>query len=122
MLNTFIILLLQKKLFSYTLVAMEEREGYKFKAEVWIYPGVSAWHFVSLPKELAKEIKQKFGEKHRGWTSLPLEVKLGRSVWKTSMFRDKRNETYILPLKAEVRRREGIFASDKVEISINILI
>lgn len=35
--------------------------NYKIKADVWLYPGAAAWHFVTLPKTESNEIKTIFG-------------------------------------------------------------
>ena len=80
----------------------------------------AAWHFVSLSKSQSAEIDKKFGDKRRGWNSFPVSVKLGKTSWKTSIFFDKREEAYILPLKAEVRKKEGIRQGDKVTFTIKI--
>jgi hypothetical protein len=93
---------------------------YKLKSEVWLYPGMAGWHFISVSKKEAGEIKKKFGAKKRGWGSLPVVVTLGKTTWKTSIFPDKRSETYLLPLKAEVRIKEEIISGDKVTFSLDI--
>lgn len=95
---------------------------YKLQAEVLLYPGTTGWHFAYLPKGEAGLIRERFGALHRGWTSLPVEVKLGSLLWRTSMFYDRRNTTYILPLKAEVRKKAGVFHKDVINFSIRILV
>lgn len=93
-----------------------------FKAEVWLYPGMqSAWHFVSVPKALSVEIKERFGKSVRGWGSLPVEVTIGKSVWKTSIFPDKKSAAYLLPLKAKARQAEDIYKGDTISVSIKLL-
>lgn len=95
---------------------------FKMKSEeVWLYSGESAnWHFVSVPKGISAEIKERFGEKHRGWGSLPVMVIIGKTSWKTSIFPDRKSGGYLLPLKAEVRRKEGIRNGDKISFLIRI--
>jgi len=96
---------------------------FKIRSEVWIYPSsFAAWHFASIPKKETKIINQIFGGLKRGWGSLPVEVSLGKIKWKTSIFPDKRSETYILPLKSEVRRKEKIFDKDIINFSVEILV
>jgi hypothetical protein len=34
---------------------------HKVKAEVWLYPGMAGWRFVTLPRKMATEIKEKIG-------------------------------------------------------------
>jgi hypothetical protein len=94
----------------------------KFKARVWIYPGESAnWHFISLPKQEAAFIEKKYSQHKKGWGSLPVEVKVGKTSWKTSIFPDKRSGTYLLPLKAAVRKYEDIEAEEEITISLKVL-
>lgn len=95
---------------------------YKIKSKVWLYPGMAGWHFVSVPKKQSKEIKKVFGDLAHGWGSLPVSVKIGRTKWKTSIFPDSRTDLYILPLKAEVRKKELIKAEDKVYIDLELIL
>ena len=44
----------------------------------------------------------------------------GGTRWKTAIFLDTKRGTYLLPIKAEVRRREQIQAGMVVEVSILI--
>ena len=97
------------------------KSNFTFKTKIWLYPGAqAAWHFVSLPKELAAEIKSGFGKSARGWGSLRVEVTIGKTTWKTSIFPDKKSGTYLLPLKADMRKREGVKAGDEVSVHIKI--
>lgn len=92
---------------------------YKFSEKVWLYPGETAqWHFVTIPKKESREIKDRFKGISRGFGSVPVEVMLGITTWKTSIFPDKRSGTYFLPLKASVRKVEDIEAGDIVDFSL----
>jgi hypothetical protein len=93
---------------------------YKMKSEVLVYPGMGGWRFLALPKKEAAEIKEKFGKVARGWGSIRVAVTVGKTKWQTSIFPDKRSGTYLLPLKAEVRRAEAIHDKDKVQFVIAI--
>lgn len=93
---------------------------YKIKSEVWLYPGMAGWHFLSIPKKDGEDIKKRFGKKQRGWGSLPVVVTLGKTSWNTSIFPDKQSGSYLLPLKALIRKKEGVFSGDKVSFSIEI--
>lgn len=89
--------------------------------KVWIYPGDFAnWYFVTLTKKIGQEIKETHGKKARGFGSLPVEVTIGQTVWKTSIFPDKRAGSYLFPLKAKVRKLEDIEAGEPVTFSIEI--
>lgn len=90
------------------------------EATVWIYAGDAAWHFVSLPKALAETLHARFGHAARGWGSLPVLVTIGQTSWRTSVFRDAKRGSYLLPLKAAVREKEGIQAGDTVAIRLDV--
>lgn len=89
-------------------------------AKVWLYPGPASWYFVTVPKRLSREIKDIFGPVQRGWRSLPLDVTVGSTHWKTSMFWDTQEDAYILPLKAEVRKKEKIKPGETISVRIEI--
>ena len=103
---------------------------YNVKSEVWLYPSATrstssgqagAWHFVSLSKKQSEEITKKFGALRRGWNSFRVAATLGKTTWNTSIFYDKREGAYILPLKAEVRKKEGVRQGDKVNLEVRIM-
>jgi len=98
------------------------KKKYKTRGKVWLYPGMAGWHFVSLEKKQSKEIKEKYGKNRRGFGSIPIKVTIGDTSWKTSIFPDKRSGTYLLPIKAEVRKKEGIFDDDTITFTIEIRI
>ena len=93
---------------------------YPIRATVWLYPGMAGWHFVTFPKIPAKEIKKTFGNMKRGWGSLPVKVTIGKTSWKTSIFPDKKTQLYLLPLKADVRKKERITHGDTIALTIEI--
>lgn len=41
--------------------------------------------------------------------------------WSTSLFRNKRDENYILPIKKDVRKKVGIYVGEVLEIKIEML-
>lgn len=87
---------------------------------MWVYPGMAAWRFITVPKKDSEVITKTHGAKKRGWGSLPVTVAIGKTKWNTSIFPDKKSGTYLLPLKAAVRKAEGIFDDDTVSYSITL--
>ena len=93
-----------------------------FKERVWIWPGgTAAWHFVNVPKDISEKIKKKYGANARGWGSLRVSAKLGKSTWQTSIFPDKRSGTYLLPMKASIRKTEGVYDGDLVNLKCELI-
>ena len=94
---------------------------YKFEAKLWLYPGDKAsWHFITVPKELALVVKKKYGTLAKGFGSLPVNVTIGKSKWKTSIFPDSRAGTYFLPIKAKIRKQEDLYVDDVACVSFTI--
>ncbi len=91
---------------------------YVVTAEVWRYPGDPGWHFVTLPDDVADELRARFAGRHRRFGSIRVQVTLGSSTWATSLFADRRSGSYLLPLKAHVREREAIAAGQVVTLTI----
>jgi hypothetical protein len=90
------------------------------KAEIWLYPANAAWHFISVPAATSANIKKQFADYHRGWGSLPVKVKLGKTSWQTSIFWDSKRKSYLLPLKSAVRKAEGIGEGDSVNLQLTV--
>ena len=93
---------------------------YEIRAEVWVHPGIAGWHFITLDKRSSAEITSKYGMHRRGWGSLPVVVTVGATTWRTSIFPDKTSGGYVLPLKADVRKKENIVEGKRILLSLNI--
>ncbi len=91
---------------------------FSFKARVWVWPGVGGWHFVNLPKELARKVK-KVGRPY-GAGFVRIKVTLGKSSWVTALFPHKESETYLLSIKKQIRKKEEVFEDDVVKLSFTL--
>jgi hypothetical protein len=94
----------------------------EFTATVWEWDGEAAWHFISLPAEDADHIRELFGARAGGFGSVRVEVAIGSSRWKTSVFPDKSRDTYLLPVKKQIRVREGLAAGVDASVELVVLI
>jgi hypothetical protein len=56
----------------------------------------------------------------RGFGSVPVEAAINGVAWRTSIFPQK-SGGYILPIKADVRKRAGVAAGDEVTLSLSLL-
>ncbi|HJV32402.1 MAG TPA: DUF1905 domain-containing protein [Patescibacteria group bacterium] len=101
---------------------MKTTNRYDLRAELWIYPGsVAAWHFITVPKKQGEDIRKRFGAKARGWRSLPVAVTIGATRWKTSIFPDSKAGSYLLPVKAAVRKKEKLMEGETIAFTLEIL-
>jgi Domain of unknown function (DUF1905) len=95
-----------------------------FTAPCWLYSGKGAWYFVNLPADSAGEItyfsKALNGGKRIGWGSVRVTVQVGKTVWQTSLFPDSKNKSYVLPIKAAVRKAENIIEGKPVKVRVSM--
>lgn len=73
-----------------------------------------------IDKAQSEKIKKKYAGPRRGFGAVRVSVKIGKTVWQTSIFPDKRSGTYLLPLKAKIRRAEGVFEGDAITFTLEI--
>jgi hypothetical protein len=55
-----------------------------------------------------------------GWGSVRVTAKIGSTKWTTSIFPDKALGTFLLPLKAQVRKAEDLFDGSEVNVELII--
>jgi hypothetical protein len=91
---------------------------YEFSANIWQNSAPGGWYFVSLPLELSNEIRGNLQRQEEGWGRLKAIAKIGNSEWSTAIWFDTKHNTYLLPIKADIRRHEKIELNYMLEISI----
>jgi len=93
-----------------------------FEAELWRWRAEEggSWIFVSLPFDLADEIDETSGPK-RGFGSVRVEVTIGSVTWRTSLFPSKEHKTYVLPVKAAVRKANDLDEGDTASIRLALV-
>lgn len=89
-----------------------------FTAPLWLWNGKGAWHFITLPADHSHIIKM--AVPRRGWGSVRVRVRIGETQWNTSIFPDSKSGCYFLPVKADVRKVEGLEADDEVEVMLSL--
>ncbi len=89
---------------------------YKFTATPWRHASPGGWYFVSLPVETAKEIRSLLRFEEEGWGRLKATAKIGNTEWDTAIWFDTKINTYLLPLKADTRKKENISTNGSVKI------
>ena len=88
---------------------------------LWLWTGENgSWHFITIPEEQSDEIRAHCLASMRGFQSARVEATIGDITWRTSVF-PMNSGGYILPVKADVRRKAGIAAEDEVTVEIELL-
>jgi hypothetical protein len=96
-------------------------DRWEFDAELWQWeasPGESGWVFLTVPGEVDEEIRMLSGPP-RGFGSVRVEATIGATTWRTSVFPDK-TRGFVLPVKKDVRRREGVAVGDVCRVALGL--
>ncbi len=93
---------------------------YSFVAELWLADGEAPWVFITVPPEVSDEIAES-APRGPGFGSVRVEVTIGGTTWRTSLFPDTRRSAYLLPIKKAVRTAEAVAVGDEVEVELQIV-
>lgn len=92
--------------------------AFAFRAPLWKYSAAAAWYFVTLPRGIADQIRPQ--APRVGFGSVRVQVTVGNTAWKTSVFPDKNSGSYLLPIKAAVRKAEGLQDGVAVDVFMEL--
>lgn len=97
-------------------------------APLWRWTGGNggAWHFLGIAGEPAEvlaatALMRRLEGLGRGFGSLRVRATIGETTWTTSVFPHRSGKApaeWILPVKAEVRRAEGLAEGDEVVLTL----
>lgn len=91
-------------------------KSFVIKAKVWRYPGAGGWHFVEMDEKTSARVKKAYTDAKVGWHFLKIHAKVGKTEWDTTLFPTKYGK-YLLAIKADVRKKEGIWDGDMVQVA-----
>lgn len=91
------------------------------QSTLWRWDGGRvSWHFISIPPEDSIEIRAHSLVNRGGFGSVRVEATVNSVTWRTSVFPQK-SGGYLLPVKADVRRRAEIGVDDEVTVTLELL-
>jgi hypothetical protein len=93
---------------------------YQFTSKIWKTAEAGGWYFVTLPSELSKEIRKTFKIEEEGWGRLKTAAKVGNTEWKTTIWFDTKKNSYLLPLKSDVRKNEKLIENQEINVELYI--
>lgn len=96
-------------------VAVVELE---FNGELWFWRGPSPFHFVTTPVRQAAEIEAVSDRVTYGWGMIPVTARIGSTTWSTSLW--PKDDSYLVPVKAAVRRAEDLEIGDLVTVRLTV--
>lgn len=97
---------------------MNTKIKFEFNAKIWIYSVKGAWHFVALPLDMSKEIRDNLKDEEEGWGRLKSVAEIGNTKWDTAIWFDTKRKTYLLPIKAEIRKKEKLETDMEVQVRV----
>ncbi len=92
-------------------------QGWSFEAELWPHDSGS-WVFLTTPPDVDEEIRMVSGPP-RGFGSVRVEVTIGSSTWRTSVF--PATDGFVLPVKKAVRTAEQVDVGDVVQVVLRVV-
>ena len=90
----------------------------EFNGEIWFWKGPAPHYFVTVPEEQCSDLKAISSLVTYGWGMIPVDVRIGQTGWKTSLF--PKDDRYIVPIKASVRKAENLEQGDSVTLQIEV--
>lgn len=81
----------------------------------------SAWYFIPVPAEHNDALRFFAGHEKRGWGAIKVQAQIGDSIWTTSIFPDKSRGCYLLPVKAEIRKRQKMDTETPAAVKLTII-
>lgn len=91
---------------------------FSFTATIIEWRGPAPFFYAPIPLEHADAIRQAAKRVSYGWGVIPVTCRIGEVEFTTSLF--PRDGTYLVPIKAAVRRRSGITVGDEIAIDLEI--
>ncbi len=91
---------------------------YSFKGTVWKHKGTAGWYFVTLPLKLSKTIRRSHGFSEEGWGRLKAHASVNDCQWQTAIWFDSKFGSYLLPIKASVRKAEKIKGGESIFVTL----
>jgi hypothetical protein len=95
-----------------------DRMNLEFSGAMWFWKGPAPWYFVTVPEQDCGELKAASALVTYGWGMIPVAVEIGETGWKTSLF--PKDGRYVVPVKAWVRKAEGLEVGDTVTVRLAV--
>jgi Domain of unknown function (DUF1905) len=90
----------------------------EFSGKIIYWKGPSPFYFVTIPAKISKDIKAVSKLVTYGWGVIPVGVQIGETEWETSLF--PKDDRYLVPIKASVRKTEQLEEGDKVTVRLEV--
>ena len=90
----------------------------EFDGAMWFWKGPAPWHFITVPEEECRDLGSTAAAVSYGWGMIPVTARIGRTRWRTSLF--PKDGRYVVPVKAAVRKAEGLDVGDTATVRLTV--
>jgi hypothetical protein len=90
----------------------------KFSGKIFHWRGPAPYLFVAVPEEPSRDIKAISQLVTYGWGVIPVQVRIGKTEWKTSLF--PKDGRYLVPIRMNVQKAEGLKEGDNVALQLEV--
>jgi hypothetical protein len=95
---------------------------FTFTAQLYLWESrAESWVFANLPHDVADEIEDGLTGPRRGFGAVKVEVAIGNSRWRTSIFPSKAQQTFVLPVKRAVLTAERLATGDTALVELTVV-
>lgn len=91
----------------------------EFEGPIYYWKGPAPHHFVSVPEAECDFIRAAAPYVTYGWGMIPVRVTIGSTTWPTALW--PKDGGYIVPLRADARRKEKLELGDVVAIALELM-
>jgi hypothetical protein len=90
----------------------------EFHGPLFSWVGPAPWYFVAVPLEHCDFLKAASPMVSYGWGMIPVTAHIGATSWRTSLW--SKDGSYLVPVKASVRKAEGLAEGDSVRVRLEV--
>ncbi len=80
----------------------------------------ASWFFVVLSGDVVGEIHYAAMGRTGGFGSVKVRATIGGTTWESSLFPHKEVSGFVLPVKAAVRKAEGLAEGDRISLVLRV--
>jgi hypothetical protein len=96
--------------------------GFEFVGELFEWTGnATSWWFIRMPVEQSAELREEMDGLTNGFGSIRVEVTIGASTWRTSLFPESSTKQYLLPVKKQIRRAEQLDEAAPITVAVQVI-
>ncbi|MBX3082179.1 MAG: DUF1905 domain-containing protein [Anaerolineae bacterium] len=90
----------------------------EFSGKIWFWRGPAPWYFVTVPADESQDLKAISSFVTYGWGVIPVVARINNTEWTTSLF--PKDGSYLVPIKASVRKAENLEEGDTVTVQLEV--